>query len=397
MPTVQRGPRGTFAYQQELIVQEMMARVALLEAQMHPVTTVLNSLEKGLITENPEPQHSEDQMIPNIDRIVGAQTAVQVNLPVANPLYYIPGYQIFFPRTGETARVTAAPGTSPITATRAWGQTTPPAALLDGEIVWILGDASPEGGDSRVAINTLEVPYTEFCQVIRNSIESTDVAMGTRTLGNDFEDQAEKKLMEHKRQMEYFVKLGTRDRRLETTPTGAQQWVRTMGSLRERIQINRVLVGGIMGEGEWDAIVELAGQFGNARKLALMGGTPYRAISNFARNRLQTVPEDESYGLRLRRYEGDITVDIIRDRELKGDVLGGWVMIIDPDYLVPRYLFVDEGTVGVDSKYTGSQYTKRVENIQPNDRAGRKDEWYSCMCVQMIQEQVHVIAEDIRG
>ena len=390
MPTVQRGARGTFNYQQELIVQEMMKRVALLEAQMHPVTTVLNSLEKALPTETPDPQHSEDQLVPNIDRIVGAQTAVQVNLPVANPLFYIPGQQLFFPRTGETARVTAAPGTSPITVTRAWGAT-PPAALNDGEVVWILGDASPEGGTSRIAINTLEVPYTERCQVIRNSIEATEIGMGTRTLGNDFEDQVEKKLIEHKRQMEYFMKLGTRDRQ----QVGAQ-WVRTMGSLNERIQINRVVVGGVLGEGTWEAIVERAAQFGNARKLALMGTTAYRAVSNMCRNRLQTVPDDESYGLRLRRYEGQITLDLILDRELKGSVLGGWIMIIDPDYLVARYLFANEGS-NTPAKYTGAQYTKRVENIQANDLAGRKDEWYSCVCLQMIQEQVHVIVEDIRG
>jgi hypothetical protein len=368
----------------------MMKRVALLEAQMHPVTTVMNSLKKALPTETAEPQHSEDQLVPNIDRVVGQQTAVQVNIPVANPLYYIPGQQIFFPRTGETARVTNAPGTSPITVTRSWGPT-PPAVLLDGEILWILGDASPEGNNSRIAINTLEVPYTEMCQVIRNSIEATEVGMGTRTLGNDFEDQVEKKLIEHKRQMEYFMKLGTRARVQE----GAQ-WTRTMGSLNERIQINRALVGGVLGEGTWEAIVERAGQFGNARKLALMGSTAYRAVSNMARNRLVTVPEDESYGLRLRRYEGDITIDIIRDRELKGSVLGGWIMIIDPDYLVVRYLFANEGS-NTPAKYTGAQYTKRVENIQANDLAGRKDEWYSCCCLQMIQEQVHLIAEDIRG
>lgn len=390
MPTIQQGARGTFNYQQELIVQEMMKRVALLEAQMHPVTTLLNSLEKALPTETPEPQHSEDQLVPNIDRVVGAQTAAQVNVPVANPLFYIPGQQLFFPRTGETARVTTAPGTSPVTVTRSWGAT-PAAALLDGEIVWILGDASPEGGVSRIAINTLEVPYTEQCQVIRNSIEATEVGMATRTLGNDFEDQVEKKLIEHKRQMEYFVKLGTQARVQE----GAQ-WTRTMGSLRERVQINRMVIGGIMGEGVWETVVERAGQFGNARKLALMGSVAYRAVSNMCRNRLQTVPEDESYGLRLRRYEGDITIDIIRDRELKGDILGGWMIIIDPDYLVMRYLFANEGS-NTPAKYTGSQFVKRVENIQANDLAGRKDEWYSCCCMQMIQEQVHVIVEDIQG
>ena len=390
MATVQRGARGTFNYQQELIVQEMMKRVSLLEAQMHPVTTLMNSLGKSLPTETAEPQHSEDQLVPNIDRIVGAQGAGVVNLPVANPLFYIPGQQIFFPRTGETARVSTAVGTSPITVRRSWGDT-PPAALLDGEVVWILGDASPEGGNSRIAINTLEVPYTEYCQVIRNSVESTEIGMGTRTLGNDFEDQIEKKLIEHKRQMEYFMKLGARARIQE----GAQ-WTRTMGGLNERIQINRMLIGGILGEGEWETVIARAGQFGNARKIALMGEVPYRAVSNMCRNRLQTVPDDESYGLRLRRYEGDITIDIIRDRELKGDVLGNQIWIIDPDYLVVRYLFANEGG-STPAKYTGAQYTKRIEYIQANDYAGRKDEWYSCLCLQAINEQVHLIAEDIQG
>lgn len=390
MATVQQGARGTIDLSQQLIVQEMMKRVALLEAQMHPMTTLMNSLEKALPTETAEPQHSEDQLVPNIDRVVGAQGAGVVLLPVANPLYYIPEQQIYVPRTGETMRCTVAAGASPIGVTRGWGAT-PAAALLDGEIIWILGDASPEGDVSSLAVNTLEVPYTEYCQIIRNSIEATEVAMATRTLGMDFEDQVEKKLIEQKRQMEYFFKLGTFDRQQQGT-----QWVRTMRGINERTQINRFLVAGVLGEGEWEAAVELAGQFGNARKIALCGSTAYRAVSNMCRNRLQTVPEDESYGLRLRRYEGDITIDLIRDRELKGSVLGGTIMIIDPDYHVIRYLFASEGS-NVPAKYTGAQYTKRVENIQPNDAARRKDEWYSCCCLQQIQEQVNVIVEDIRG
>jgi hypothetical protein len=203
----------------------MMQNVAVLETSSKPLTTLMNNLEKVVATDTPEPQHAEDELLPTIDLANGAHTAADNTIAVDNPAFYLVGDIIHIPRTGENMRVTAAPGTSPITVSRGIGQT-PPAALVNDDPIWILGCALEEGANSRLALNTLEIPFTHYCQIIRNSIEGTGTQLATRQLGGDYEDQAEKKLIEHKKSMEYFFKFGRWDRR---TVNG--EYMRTMGGL----------------------------------------------------------------------------------------------------------------------------------------------------------------------
>lgn len=387
MPTVQSGPRGTIDLNDDLIVQEMMKRVAQLEPSARPLTTLMNNLMKVIQTDQPEPQHAEDELLPNIDLLTTAATSAEVNLVVNNPDFYIVGDILHFPRTGENARVT---GLAPLTVKRGIGG--PPAALNANEPIWILVGAQREGDRSRVALNTLEVVYTHFCQIIRNSVEGVGTQLATRQHGGDFEEQAEKKLIEHKRQMDGAFKFGRPSREAENG-----DWVRTMEGINHRIQTNRMGIDGILGEGEFDAFLEQGFQFGNARKILLASPRVVRSLNNFMKNRLEIVDKAESYGVAMRRYESPFgVVDIVNDRELKGDIYSGYAYLLDPDYLVVRYL-----RAGPDSsrstKYKGDMYCKRVENIQDNDSDTRKDEVFSELCLQIIHERVHGCLTGVTG
>ena len=89
MPTVQKGARGTIDTLDDLIVQNMMHRVAQLEPASRPLTTVMNNLDKSLYTENPEPQHSEDELLPNQDFTAAAELSSDTSIAVQNPGYYL--------------------------------------------------------------------------------------------------------------------------------------------------------------------------------------------------------------------------------------------------------------------------------------------------------------------
>ncbi len=390
MPTVQQGARGTIDLLDDLIVQEMMRRVAQLEPSARPLTTLMNNLEKVLQTDQPEPQHAEDELLPNIDLSSGAIAANVTALPVQNEQFYIVGDIIHVPRTGENMRVTNLPGGGVVDVRRGVGG--PPAAIEDNEPLWILGGAQREGDTSRVALNTLEVQYTHFCQIIRNSVEGTGTQLATRQHGGDFEEQAEKKLIEHKRQMEYFFKWGRPSRE---SVNG--EWLRTMEGLNHRIQTNRMAVDGVLGEGEWDAFLEMGFQFGNAKKIALCSPRVIRSINNFAKNRLEVRTGEDAYGLTIYEYNSPHgVVCLVNDRELKGEIYSGYAMLIDPDYLVVRYLRA--GPEGNRSeRYMGNLYCKRVTNIQANDSDTRKDEIFSELCLQMIHERVHAVLTGVTG
>ncbi len=389
MPTVQTGARGTIDLLDDLIVQEMMKRVAQLEPSARPLTTLMNNLEKVLATDQPEPQHAEDELLPNIDLTTATHTAAVTTINVQNGDFYLDNDIVHVPRTGENMRVT---GTTATTITVVRGIGGPPAALNNNEPLWILGGAQGEGTQSRDALNTLEVQYTHYCQIIRNSVYATGTQMATRQHGGDFEEQAEKKLLEHTRQMESLFKFGRPSR-----TSVSNQWLRTMEGLNHRIQTNRMAVDGVLGEGEWDAFLEMSFQFGNAKKLALCSPRVIRSINNFAKNRLEVRSGETSYGMTIYRYESPHgTVDLVNDRELKGATYSGYCMLIDPDYLVVRYLRA--GPDGSRSeRYQGNLYCKRVTNIQQNDEDARKDEIFSELCLQMIHERVHAVLTNVTG
>lgn len=389
MATIQSGARGTVGLLSDLIAQNMVKKVVQLNPSAGPLTSVINILDKYLETETAEPQHAEDELLPNRDLVNGAHTPADTTIEVDNPGFYLVGDILHIPRTGENMRVTTAAGTSPITVVRGASVGSAPAALVDDEPIWILGGAQREGDTSRTALNTLEIPKTEFCQIIRNSVHGTEVQLATRQLGGDFQSQFDKKLIEHKRQCDSFFKWGTK-----SSATVSGQTLRTMEGLNPWIQTNRMAVDGTLGEGEWDAFLEMNGAYGGSRKLFVCSARVARAINNFAKNRLVTVPQDETYGLSIQSYiSNGLDVWIVVDQEMKGAQYGGFGFLVDPDYLVVRPLLA----AGMGEKYDGTQYCKRVENIQANDEAARKDEIYSCLTLHKFHERTAGVLEGVEG
>ncbi len=387
MPTVQTGARGTVGLLSDLVAQNMVKKVVQLNPSAGPFTSVINILDKYLETETAEPQHAEDELLPNRDLVNAAHTAADNTIAVDNPGFYLVGDILHIPRTGENMRVTVASGASPVTVVRGVG--TAPAALDDDDPIWILGGAQREGDTSRTALNTLEIPKTERCQIVRNSVHGTETQLATRQLGGDFESQFEKQLIQHKRQMDSFFKWGT-----TSSATVSGQTLRTMEGLNPWIQTNRMAIDGVLGEGEFDAFLEMGGAYGGDRKLLVASSRVYRSINNFAKNRLVTVPQDETYGLAIQSYiSGGLDIWIVVDQELKGAQYAGHAFLVDPDYLVVRPLIAYSGN----ERYQGTQYCKRVENIQANDEAARKDEIYSQLCLQKFHERTAAVLEGVEG
>jgi len=389
MPTVQADARGTIDLLDDAIVQEMVRGVAQLEPSAGPLTTLMNTLERVMSTDNPDPQHMEDELLPNVDLASGAQTAASDTITPDNIGFYLVGDILHIPRTGENIRVGTV-GVADLTVVRGVG--TAAAAIVDDEPIWILGGAQQEGDQSRNSLNTLEVPFTNRCQIVRNSIEGTGTQLATRQHGGDFDEQFEKKLIEHKRQMDRLFKFGAPSR-----ATVSNQHLRTMQGLNHWIQTNRMAVNGVLGEGEFDAFLEMAFQYGSSEKVLLASPKVGRAIQNFAKNRLVTIPADEEYGIAIRAYEsnhGDVM--IINDRELKGATYMGYGFLFDPEYMLVRYLRAGSGG-GRSEKYSGNLYCKRVEKIQANDSDTRKDEIFSELTLQPIHERTAAALTGVEG
>jgi len=326
----------------------------------------------------------EDELEPLTDLVNGAVAANVANITVDNGGWWRVHDMLHIPRTGENCRVTAIAG-NVLTTTRSWGATAA-AAIVDDEPVWNLGPAQREGDTSRTLLSTLEVEQSNRTQIVRTPFGTTNTQSATDLYdGNDFDYQARKSAIQHAVSIERFCLFGqTWQQQVAGMP------LRTMSGALEYIQTNRIDIGGVLTEAEFDAAAEVAFRYGGTdQKLALCSGRSLQAINNFSKEKMDTVSGAEAYGLNLQRYMspyGNLLLGY--HRQLVGTIYSGYVIILDMDRIVLRPL---RG-----GKSAGA-LAIRVQNIQANDEDSRRDEYLSEFSLELQNEKAHAILTGITG
>lgn len=384
MPSTVQGIRGTASILQNRQVIDISKTIHLLEPSSYPLITLCNSLGKTKSAHNPLIRWMEDELEPLTDLINGAQTAVQVTLPVDNGGWWRVGDIMHFPRTDENARVTAVAGNN-LTVVRSFGPVAA-AALVDDEPVWNLGPAQREGDTSRALLSTLEVEQTNRTQIIRTPFGTTNTQSATDLYdGNDFDYQARKSAIQHAVSIERLLLFGQ-----NANATVAGQPLRTLSGIYQFLQTNRVDIGGVLTESEFDAFCEIGFRYGGTdQKLLIASGRVIQAINNFAKEKMDTVSGQESYGLNLRRYQSPFGVVLLAyHRQFVGATYSAHGLLLDMDRIVLRPL---RG-----GRSAGS-LAVRVTNIQANDEDSRRDEYLSELSIEVQNEKTHALLTGVTG
>ncbi len=281
-------------------------------------------------------------------------------------------------------RVTAI-SSNTLTVTRSYGPQSA-ANLVDDEAVWNLGPAQREGDTSRALLSTLEVEQTNRTQIIRTPFGTTNTQSATDLYdGNDFDYQAKKSAIEHAVRVERFLIFGQNQQ-----ATVSSQPLRTMSGILEFIQTNRMDVSGVLTESEFDGFLEAGFRYGGSdQKLFLTSGRVIRAINNFAKEKLETMQSDETYGVSLSKYRspfGDVLLGY--HRQFVGNIYAGYGLLLDMDKIVLRPL---RG-----GRSAGS-LAVRVTNIQANDEDSRKDEYITELSLEFQNEKSHAVMTGVQG
>ena len=384
MPTTVQGTRGTASILQNRQVIDISHTIHLLEPSSYPLVTLLNSLDKVKPAHNPTVRWMEDELEPLTDLLNGAVTALAAALTVDNGGWWRVNDLGFCPRTGENFRVTAVAG-NVLGAVRSFGATAA-AAMNDDEPLWNLGPAQREGDTSRALLSTLEVEQSNRTQILRTPFGTTNTQSATDLYdGKDFDLQAKKSAIEHSVRIERMLIFGQ-----SATAVVAGQPLRTMSGILEFIQTNRVDAGGVLTESQFDAFCEVGFRYGGTnQKLFIGSGRVIQAINNFAKEKMETVPRDEAYGLNLRRYIspfGDLLLGY--HRQLVGTIYSGVGILLDMDrvWLRPLRGGRSSGNLAV-----------RVTNIQANDEDSRRDEYLTECSLEFQNEKAHALLTGITG
>lgn len=374
--TVVQGPRDSNTLTNETRrtrdVEDMLQQ---LEPAEGPLTQILSKLETVTATD-PKTEWFEDQLLPDFD-VLGADLAIgAATMTVTNYKYFRAGDLVRI-NDSETVRVSATPTTTSVAITRAYGSVGAQAASI-GQRLFIVSDAGAEFDSYRDQLTTQKVPKYNYIQDLATPCSFTDTEMATNTFaGKDLPNEHRKAIIEQKKKMEKAFILGQPYEDL----TGARP-VRTAAGLLYYIQSNVKDVSGGFTEAEFEDFLRICFRYGSAEKLIFCSPKLIQSINGFARAKLETFCDEDTYGVTITQYKNaGRRVGLIEEKLLTNaslnDLTGiaGYGILVDPANIKMAYL---QG-LG----------TQMKENVQNPGVKGRIDEVRSSFGFKAFLDQTH--------
>jgi hypothetical protein len=252
------------------------------------------------------------------------------------------------------------------------GGATGAAASAVGD-VWIVGNVNEEGAGLRSIKGTTATEKTGYCQIFRTPFGATETARNTQTLikENDFDYQNRKKGIEHMLDIERAFLFS----KLAKVTSGTHPKRFTNGILNV---ISTYATANVDTEAEFETWLESLFAFGNSEKYLFASAAVISMVNGWAKNKLQMLPTDKTYGVRIYVYQSAHgTLYLIRHKLLTGTTYGYYAIGLDMEALTYRYL--------------SNRDTKLCTNRQAPGDDGRVDEYLSEVGLQMEQEKRHAV------
>lgn len=247
---------------------------------------------------------------------------------------------------------------------------------LSSLTIWIIGNANEEGAGLRALKGTTATEKTGYCQIFRTPFGVTETSRATKTFikENDFDYQRRKKGIEHMVDIERAFLFGKKAK-ITGAINGKPQ--RFTGGVIP--QITTYASANIDTEAEFETFLEDAFRNGNTEKYALASASFISQINQWAKNKVQIMQSEKTYGILITRYvSAHGTLNLIKHDLLTGTPYGNYCVVLDMEALTYRYL-------------TGRD-TKLMTNRQDNGDDEVIEEYLSEVGLQFEQEARHAIA-----
>lgn len=360
--TLVTGQRGTTTINSDQRRVDMASEILLLEPDAAPLTVFTKNISKKK-TVNPQFKWLEDELDPRFSATTQTRTTsdTTVTVTTGQGAYFKAQHIVYVPRTGELFRV-ASVSTDTLTIVRGLGNGGTGVAMNNGEELLIVSTAQPEGDASKPATTRNAVTVYNYTQIFRDEWDATGTELATEHEGtDDWDEQALKKGIEHKKSLEYQFLVGK-----PSEDTSSGQARRTTGGFNHFVTTNVTDVGGTMTEAELYAGIRPCFRYGPKEKLVLSAALPIDVVNAFARGKVQIMQSEKTFGIRLAQLVSPHgTLNIVTHWLLEGSTLGGQMWVVDPNACKYRYL----------ENKRGSRDTAIHKEIQANDVDGRKDEY----------------------
>lgn len=363
--------------------------VSLLDVERYPLLAILTNAGKDPVSKQGKALKKKETTDPEFkwfEDTFGARTyvaatgqtgkdvsaAFTVAVTAGNGVNFQAGDVIFIPAHKITAEVTSV-STDTLTCTADLGGTTGTLDLSSDEI-WIIGNANQEGAGLRAIKGTTAVEKTGYTQIFRTPFGVTETSKNTKTFirENDLDYQRRKKGIEHMIDIERAFLFGKKHR--DTSGTHPKRF--TMGIMET---ISTYATANVDTEAEFETFLESAFAHGNTEKYALVSAAFVTQINTWAKNKVQIVQSEKTYGLTILKYvSAHGTVNLIKHDLLTGTPYGNYCVVLDMEVLTYRYL--------------SARDTKLLTDRQANDEDQKVEEYLTECGLQMEQESRHAVA-----
>ena len=375
--TLVSGQRATNTQGADQRAIDMKDKILLLEPDAAPLTVITKNIGRDK-TVDPKFKWMEDELEPRWDAVnngagyASGATAIVVD----NAAYFRVKNTVYVPRTGELMRVTAVnTGTNTLTVTRGVGGVGA-AALVDNDELLIANTSQPEGDASLTPRSRNPVTVFNYTQIFRNGWSMTETARHSKQEGgNDWNHQAMKKGIEHKKDIEYAIMVG---RPSEDTSSGNAE--RTTGGFKHFVTTNITDAAGQLTETEFFTALRPMFRYGAKEKWGVTSALVVDVLNTFPRGKLEVRQGEKTFGLRVMQYISPHgTLNIVTHWLLEGGTLGGQMWVIDTDVVKWRFL----------AGANGSRDTHIRKEIQNRNVDGREDEYLTEAGLEFGLEKRH--------
>lgn len=349
---------------------------------LEPDVQVLTVLSREANTENTVAtkfKWMEDESKARFDTTSAAATNTANELAVVHGNFFQRWDQVINTRTGEQVRVDSITGNT-LTVTRGIGSTA--TAMLEGDELYLIGTAQPEGDTSKEARTKQPSLVENNTQIFREPWEITGTAenVGYMVTPKEWDRLQRNAAIEHAKNIELSLLFG---RKSATTP-GSQE-DRTTGGVLSFITSNQTDAGGTLSEPEFNAFMLQVMRY-NSRKeaLGICSGVGISALNKFPASK-QIVKSDEStYGMSVTQYTSPFgSIKVVYHKLMEGTKYGGYIIVVDMEEVKYRPL--------------SNRDTKIRPNIQLPDADTRKDEFLTECGLEFGQQRKHGVISGITG
>jgi hypothetical protein len=258
------------------------------------------------------------------------------------------------------------------------------SAASGGDLIKV-GNAAAEGATLGTLIQTKKVANFNYAQIQRDPWGFTNTLVASKLYGGpEPANEAKKKLIEHKRQLENSLFWGKRD-----LNTGGSTPVGYVGGLFDYISSNITSVGGNLTESVMETFLRTAFRYGSQNKVMFVSPLVASAMSSFAQGKLALASVDTNkYGVSLGQYQsaaGAVIQIMIKrdwlDFQTGSNQYGGIGVVVDMDDVTMRPL----------------RDTVLKPDRQANDEDSVKQEYLTEWSFEIGQEKKHAIIRGITG